>query len=232
MTFSVMLGRLDAIQSSINSVDGVDGSGIAGSGGNAAKLTSGVIGGTMGSGSSTESAAADATSQESSAIFASLLGGSLSTGGVLGGVLGGSAATTSTASTTNAGTAVTGSDIVAEAEKYLGVPYKLGGESSSGIDCSGLVQLTLKNLGISVPRGVVGQATVGTEVGSLAQAQPGDLVVLKGDSHVVISAGNGMVVHAPYPGRTVSLQKEWFSDADVATIRRVSSSAIGSVPTA
>ncbi len=51
----------------------------------------------------------------------------------------------------------TGADVVADAKKYLGVPYVFGGTSASGLDCSGLVQRVFKDLGIDVPRLVSGQ---------------------------------------------------------------------------
>lgn len=115
----------------------------------------------------------------------------------------------------------TGADVVADAKKYLGVPYVFGGTSASGLDCSGLVQRVFKDLGIDVPRLVSGQSTVGTEVPSLAQAQPGDLIVTNGGEHIVIYAGDGKVIHAPSEGRTVSLVNNWMSDSDIVTIRRV-----------
>lgn len=117
--------------------------------------------------------------------------------------------------------AVTGADVVADAKKYLGVPYVFGGTSASGLDCSGLVQRVFKDLGIDVPRLVSGQSKVGTEVPSLAQAQPGDLIVTNGGEHIVIYAGNGKVIHAPSEGRNVSLVDNWMSDSDIVTIRRV-----------
>lgn len=120
---------------------------------------------------------------------------------------------------------VTGADIVNEAKKYLGVPYVFGGTSMDGIDCSGLVQSTLKGLGIDSPRLVSGQATLGTEVPSLAQAKPGDLIVTNGNEHIVIYAGNGKVIHAPDVGRNVTLADNWLTDADISTIRRVASPA-------
>lgn len=135
--------------------------------------------------------------------------------------LAGALGTTGASDATAGGGAVTGADVVADAKKYLGVPYVFGGTSASGLDCSGLVQRVFKDLGIDVPRLVSGQSTVGTEVPSLAQAQPGDLIVTNGGEHIVIYAGNGKVIHAPSEGRNVSLVDNWMDDSDIVTIRRV-----------
>jgi hypothetical protein len=118
-------------------------------------------------------------------------------------------------------TGTTGEAIVAEAKEYLGVPYVLGGNDKTGIDCSGLVQQVLGELGIDVPRRVSQQQSVGVEVPSLADAQPGDLIVTNNADHIVIYAGDGMIVHAPYEGRTVSYQKNYLSEGEIQTIRRV-----------
>lgn len=117
--------------------------------------------------------------------------------------------------------AVTGTAVAAAAQKYLGVPYVFGGEDASGMDCSGLVQTVYADVGIDVPRLVSGQMTIGTEVGSLAQAQPGDLIVTGGGAHILIYAGDNKVIHAPYPGRDVCLVEAYMTDADIDTIRRV-----------
>ncbi|MEV8213500.1 C40 family peptidase [Leifsonia sp. NPDC077715] len=146
------------------------------------------------------SSAAPAVSSTSATDFASALSGALDS--------------------SSTGT-VTGADVVADAKKYLGVPYVFGGTSASGLDCSGLVQRVFKDLGIDVPRLVSGQSTVGTEVPSLAQAQPGDIIVTNGGEHIVIYAGDGKVIHAPSEGRNVSLVDNWMSDSDIVTIRRV-----------
>ncbi|HEV7623718.1 MAG TPA: C40 family peptidase [Amnibacterium sp.] len=116
---------------------------------------------------------------------------------------------------------VTGNDVVQAALKYKGVPYVFGGESSSGMDCSGLVQKSFADLGITVPRLVHEQQAVGQKVDSLKDAKPGDLIVLNGGGHIAIYMGNDTVIHAPYEGRTVSVQKAWFTDKDIVAIRRI-----------
>jgi peptidoglycan DL-endopeptidase CwlO len=121
---------------------------------------------------------------------------------------------------------LTGAGIVADARKYLGVPYVLGGTTTSGMDCSGLVQTVFHDLGDGdMPRDLSKQATQGTPVASLADAQPGDLIVFTGGGHIGIYAGDGKVIHAPYPGRTVSEQTLWTDDSGIETIRRIAPSA-------
>ena len=130
--------------------------------------------------------------------------------------------------TAQSASTATGSGIVAAAEKYEGVPYVFGGTSANGIDCTGLVQKALGDAGITVGRSMDEQMTAGTEVGSLAEAKPGDLIVLDGGAHIVIYSGDGNVIHAPYEGRTVTEQKAWFDDSAIVTIRRVAPEATAS----
>ena len=107
---------------------------------------------------------------------------------------------------------VTGAEVVAEAERFLGVPYLWGGTTPAGFDCSGLVQHVYGQLGISLPRTSQEQALVGTAVPSLAQARPGDLVFYAGSDgtpsapgHVGIYLGNGQMLDAPYTGAVVRI---------------------------
>jgi peptidoglycan DL-endopeptidase CwlO len=102
----------------------------------------------------------------------------------------------------------TGDQVVAQAEQYLGVPYQWGGtDPSTGLDCSGLVQLAYGQLGVQLPRTSQEQQQVGTPVGSVAQAQPGDLVFYGSPAeHVGIYVGNGQMINAPHTGTSVRIE--------------------------
>ncbi len=113
----------------------------------------------------------------------------------------------------------TGAEVVASAEKYLGVPYVFGGTTTSGLDCSGLVQKAYGDLGISLPRVAADQAHAGTAVPSLDQAQPGDILAF-GDPahHVAIYLGNNMMIAAPEPGDHVKIQSVYETPSSIRRI--------------
>ncbi len=85
-------------------------------------------------------------------------------------------------------------DFVEIAERLTGVPYRWGGRSGDGIDCSGLVQLALGFAGIAVPRDSDQQAALGRPVAEGAPLQRGDLVFLPG--HVGMMASATDLLHA------------------------------------
>ncbi|GHG55830.1 hypothetical protein GCM10011331_22780 [Flavimobilis marinus] len=98
----------------------------------------------------------------------------------------------------------TADDLIARARTYLGVPYVWGGESRSGMDCSGLVQRSLADLGVDIKRTARQQGTEGRAVGSMDAALPGDLLIFDGGTHVGIYLGDGRMIDAPYAGRNVT----------------------------
>lgn len=120
----------------------------------------------------------------------------------------------------------TQADVVSMARNYLGIPYVFGSTNPKrGLDCSSLVQLVYKNLGIKLPRLVRDQRFQGHAVAGLKNAQPGDLLVFNGYQHIGIYIGNGQMIAAPQPGEKVKIQKVY---ATPTSIRRVVTEA-GSV---
>ncbi|MCX4761373.1 NlpC/P60 family protein [Streptomyces sp. NBC_01275] len=92
---------------------------------------------------------------------------------------------------------------LAAARSALGRPYVWGANGPTGFDCSGLMQWSYAQAGVSLPRTSQAQAHTGRRV-PLSQAQPGDIVTYRSDaSHVGMYVGNGQVIHAPYPGAPV-----------------------------
>lgn len=104
--------------------------------------------------------------------------------------------------------ASTQSDVVSIAKNYIGVPYKWGGTSSSGFDCSGFVQYVFKKAGIDLPRTSGQQFQVGKPV-SQSQLSQGDIVFFhtykSGPSHVGIYVGDGKFIQASSDGVMISL---------------------------
>lgn len=105
--------------------------------------------------------------------------------------------------------AALGTSAVSLARTFLGVPYRWGGtDPSSGLDCSGLVQLVYRRLGVDLPRTSQQQQHSGTEVASLSQARPGDLVFFGEPAHHVgIYVGDGRMIDAPHTGSTVGVHR-------------------------
>ena len=92
---------------------------------------------------------------------------------------------------------------LAAARSALGKPYVWGANGPSGFDCSGLMQWAYAQAGVSLPRTSQAQAHAGRQV-PLSEARPGDIVTYHTDaSHVGMYAGDGQVIHAPYPGAPV-----------------------------
>ena len=110
--------------------------------------------------------------------------------------------------------------VVGVAMQYLGVPYRWGGASPSGFDCSGLVMYVFAQVGVSLPHSSYAQYGMGSPV-SRDQLQPGDLVFFDGLGHVGIYVGGGSFIHAPHTGDVVKISSMtgWYSSTYVGARR-------------
>ncbi|CAH0345768.1 C40 family peptidase [Bacillus sp. CECT 9360] len=103
-----------------------------------------------------------------------------------------------------------GKDIVAEGERFLGLPYLWGGMSSFGFDCSGFSYTLCRAIGYIIPRDAADQAAAGKQI-ELDAIQPGDLLFFayeegKGSiHHVGIYYGDGKLLHSPKTGKHVEI---------------------------
>lgn len=91
--------------------------------------------------------------------------------------------------------------------RQLGVPYRYGGSTIAGFDCSGLVQFSYAQAGLRMPR-TTSQLWSATETVSKRELQPGDLLFFNVGgkmAHVGLYVGGQQFVHAPSSGKTVTV---------------------------
>jgi cell wall-associated NlpC family hydrolase len=120
----------------------------------------------------------------------------------------------------------------------VGLPYVWGGSGPDVFDCSGLVQWSMRQAGIVMPRVAVDQARTGPQV-PLADLQPGDLLFYHTDptaptyiSHVAIYLGNGLMLQAPQPGENVQVVPASFNGGFAGAVRvypRVAAAVAGNI---
>jgi len=96
-----------------------------------------------------------------------------------------------------------GAKALAFAKSQLGKPYRFGASGPGAYDCSGLTGAAWRAAGVSLARTSQGQYRGGRPI-SRSELQLGDLVFFYGGiSHVGLYAGNGMILDAPRPGKSV-----------------------------
>ncbi|MFK5925145.1 MAG: NlpC/P60 family protein [Desulfuromusa sp.] len=99
-------------------------------------------------------------------------------------------------------------ELVVTAQRFLGVPYRWGGEDrNNGFDCSGLTMVSYRLNGLNLPRNSRAQFKTGHSVAK-KNLKKGDLVFFatkggKRVTHVGMYVGNGKFIHAPRTGKTV-----------------------------
>lgn len=126
--------------------------------------------------------------------------------------------TTSTPTSTPSGD----KSIVESAEVYLGVPYKWGGTTDKGMDCSGFVQKAYKDAGYSIGRTTQLQSQEGEEV---EEYEPGDILCFGRSRwnivHTGIYIGDGKFIHASSPEGVVINELDVYG-LNLIMVRRVS----------
>jgi cell wall-associated NlpC family hydrolase len=119
-------------------------------------------------------------------------------------------------------------EAASHAAKMVGKPYKYGGASPAGFDCSGLVLYSYKQAGARLPHSTEQQRSTARPV-KLADLRKGDLLFFnqqgKKFGHVAIYVGDGRFVHAPSSGKSVRADrldnpywKKHFSEARRPTV--------------
>jgi cell wall-associated NlpC family hydrolase len=120
----------------------------------------------------------------------------------------------------------------------VGLPYVWGGDGPDVFDCSGLVQWSMRQAGIVMPRVAVDQAQTGPQI-PIADLQPGDLLFYHTDptaptyiSHVAIYIGDGRMLQAPEPGEDVQVVPADFGAGFAGAVRvypRVATAVAGNI---
>jgi peptidoglycan DL-endopeptidase CwlO len=131
-----------------------------------------------------------------------------------------------------------GEQAVFLAKEHIGVPYKMGGNTLAGFDCSGLIVYVFNQLDIKLPRTAAEQATAGREV-ARTDLQAGDLVFFKdtyksGVSHSGIYVGENLFISATSSKgvRIDSINDPYYWQSRYAGARRVTGESVQAAPSA
>jgi len=106
-----------------------------------------------------------------------------------------------------------GTEVADLAQQYVGSPYRWGGTSPAGFDCTGFVLWVYSQFGVAMPHNEAGELASGAPVAS-DDLQPGDILVFantyrRGLSHAGIYLGDGRFVHAADESHGVMVSNLW-----------------------
>ena len=99
-----------------------------------------------------------------------------------------------------------GQAVAALARRHVGAPYRWGGSSPSGFDCSGLVRYVYAQVGVALPHNAAKQYRLGAPV-TRGELEPGDVVFFDRLRHNGIYVGDGLFIHARQTGRGVNIAR-------------------------
>ena len=112
-----------------------------------------------------------------------------------------------------------GTRVLRIAATLAGIPYRFGGTTRAGFDCSGFTQFVFSKVGVNLPRVAEAQRQATTRV-SRENARPGDLVFFGAPAfHMGIYAGNNMLWDAPRAGKVISKRAIWTSNVTFGRVR-------------
>jgi peptidoglycan endopeptidase LytE len=108
-----------------------------------------------------------------------------------------------------------GGEVAYLAAQYVGTPYRWGGSSPAGFDCTGFVMWVFSQFGVLLPHDEAGQLGSGATVAA-DDLKPGDVLVFantyrRGLSHVGIYVGGGLFIHAADERHGVTVSHLWDS---------------------
>lgn len=111
--------------------------------------------------------------------------------------------------------------LVRYAARFTGTPYRWGGSSPAGFDCSGLVRYVYAKFGVRMEHFTGAQYAAYPKV-ERGELQPGDLVFFAGRGHVGIYVGRGRFIHATHSGdhvRVSKLSEGWYRTGYAGAVR-------------
>ena len=107
------------------------------------------------------------------------------------------------------------------AARFTGTPYRWGGASPTGFDCSGLVRYVYARFGVPMAHYTGAQYVAFPKV-ARNKLRPGDLVFFAGRGHVGIYIGRGRFIHATHSGdhvRVSKLSEGWYRSGYAGAVR-------------